>query len=320
MVEFLHIVVGHTQLALVAAQALFERKTHNALLTVGGGQHGYTDIVLSAVHEIGHSAVLGLSLFGNIHARQDLDSGKHRACQLVGIFMLGVHHTVNTEAHAQGILQRLDMDIRGSLSCRLLQQRIDQHDDGRRADILVSLLLHCTLCVLSLLRKLGNRGTQRFGTKAFIDGVHDLGSGCHYGLHAQVREQLHILNRTCVHGIEHCQLHQRRLVIGHSDRHDAVLFEHADIQSADQLLVKRLALQLHQGQSVFERNRCSNISFQRIFALQNHLLLALAGSARLHERKDLTCILARHLVSVYQYLADSLFRRHWTSPSPVFAD
>ena len=109
---------------------------------------------------------------------------------------------------------------------------------------------------------------------------------------------------------QECRVQHGRLGGAHAHGYDAVLLENADVHHADQLLVQGLTLQLIQGQIVFERDRARNLLFGREFALQDQLLLGLSRSPRLHQSKDLLCLLGLQLLIVHQYFTDSLSGSH----------
>ncbi|MNX84733.1 hypothetical protein D3C86_1165440 [compost metagenome] len=84
----------------------------------------------------GHSSILGHAFFRNVQARHDLDPRHQQRRQ----FALGPEHftqlTIHPHAHRQVLLEGFQVHIRGMLTHRFTEQRVDQANDRRVALLL----------------------------------------------------------------------------------------------------------------------------------------------------------------------------------------
>ncbi len=104
--------------------------THHHLLAKRGGHGRNAQLHLAARRRAGlDAAILRPALLGHVHAREDLDArgdGRHhRRWQLEYL----VHHAVDAETHPASVAARLQVDVRGALLERVLQQPIDDMHD-----------------------------------------------------------------------------------------------------------------------------------------------------------------------------------------------
>ena len=76
------------------------------------------------------AAVLGHALLGDVQFRQDLDPGDQERRQCAPGTDDLPQHTVDAEAHGQGLLEGLDVDVGSVLADGFGQKRVDQPDDG----------------------------------------------------------------------------------------------------------------------------------------------------------------------------------------------
>ena len=136
MVKLLHLRRLQSKLALLSVQSSLGSKSHNCLLAVHGRKDRYTDIILGTVYHLGNTSVLRFSLLGDIHAADDLNTCRHSGQNLDIITGFLIQGSVDAVANTDALLQRLDVNIGGSLPGCLLDQISDQHNHRRGIDIL----------------------------------------------------------------------------------------------------------------------------------------------------------------------------------------
>ena len=149
MLQSCHLFLIQTEFFNISGQIQFRRDTHNNLLAVNSRNRRNTDIVFPAVNHNGHTSVLRLSFFRNVHPAHNLDTGGDCRKETVVVDHFFIESTVNTVTHTNFCLQRFDMNIAGSLSYRLLDQGTYQLYDRGITDIGLCCLFHISTKLLS---------------------------------------------------------------------------------------------------------------------------------------------------------------------------
>ena len=174
---------------------------------------GNTDIVFPTVNHNGHTTILRLSFFGNIHAAHDFDTGGNCRKETVVVDHFFIESTIDTVAHTNLCLQCFYMNITGSLAYRLLNQRTYKLYDRRIADI-----CFCC-CFFSISTKLftftceSSRCIHGLGcTIAAIDCCKYITRCRNIWFNLQVCDDGNIVNCRHVHRIGHRKMQDIRII------------------------------------------------------------------------------------------------------------
>ena len=103
---------------------------HDARLAVAGGEHADAQVVMLLAEADLDAAVLAAALFGDVHAGHDLDAGKQRHEELAGRVVAFGQHAVDTVANTDALGERFDVNVAGAIVDRLLDDEVDQADNG----------------------------------------------------------------------------------------------------------------------------------------------------------------------------------------------
>jgi len=99
---------------------------------VDGGHGGDADVHAAPAHpRDSDPPVLGQAALGDVQLGHDLDAGGQGGLQAPGRGLLVVEQPVDAVAHAQAVLEGLDVDVGGVDGERLLDEEIDEADDRR---------------------------------------------------------------------------------------------------------------------------------------------------------------------------------------------
>ena len=203
MVKLFQFIGFQAELALFLSQRVLGGKTHNDLLSVDRRQNGYTDIKLLPVYDLGDTTVLRLSLLGNIHTANNLDTCHDRRQKPDAVNRFLVESAVDTVTYPHLLLHRFDMNIGSTLSDGLIDHALDQLYNGGVVDILtvhILLLDHLAFFFSGILLQ---RGIYLRLPIILVYRHHHTAHGSDYRLHLQIRDDIDIVHSADVHGIRH---------------------------------------------------------------------------------------------------------------------
>ena len=133
------------------------------------------------------AAVLRQAPFGDIQLGHELEAADDGGLELARRRFLIEEHAVHAEAHAEFLLERLDVNIAGALLDGLGDHGVDQADDGRLARHIAQVFeIGAGLLVVAL----GVGALFGFAVIA-VDGVEDFLLGGERGAHLQAAEGAH---------------------------------------------------------------------------------------------------------------------------------
>ena len=135
MVKTLQFVITESQFLLLTSQIQLGGNTKHQLLAMNRWNRRNTDIILLSVHHNRHTAILRLSLLRDIHTAHNLDTGGNSRKQTIVIDHLLIKCTIDTVSDTYLLLQCFYMDITGTLTNGLLNQRPHQLNNRSIADI-----------------------------------------------------------------------------------------------------------------------------------------------------------------------------------------
>ena len=195
------IIGRQTEGLLAAVQRFFLVQSHDALFAVNRRQCGDTDIVFTAVNGHRETAVLRLSLFRDVHAADNLDTGNDRGQQLGIVLGGGVQGTVNTVADTNAVGACFDVNIGCTLTNRLFHQRVDQHNHGGRVDVLADdLVFHGSVDFVVAGIKLGCFH-HFIGAVITVDGQQNVRGRCQIGANTALACDGNQLAAAHIHGV-----------------------------------------------------------------------------------------------------------------------
>ena len=207
------------------------------------------------------AAVLRHALLGDVELGHDLETRGDGALHLERRRHHLVEHAVDAVAHAELLLERLDVDIARPLVHRVRDERVDELDDRRvlahaprRARIVVHLLDDLEV----LLHVLHDFGERVGGFVEAVDGALDRRLGRDDGTHLEPRDELDVVDREDVVGIRHRHGEDAPLAL---DGHDLELRGDLGRNELDRMLVRSSSSRSTAGTLyVWERNSAKAFS------------------------------------------------------------
>ncbi len=245
MVKLFQFVRFQTKLALLPCQSILGGKTHYDLFPVDCRQNGNTDIKLLSVHNPGDTAVLRLSLLGDIHAADDLDTRYNRRQKPYTVNGFLIEGAVDTVTDAHLSLHRFDMDIGSALSDRLVNHAFDKLHNGGIVDILtvhILLLNHLAFFFPGVLLQ---RGIYFRLPVIMIYCQHYAAHGGNHRLHLQVRDDVDIIHRRDIHRIRHGHPEHIHVIRRIFERNRPVFLQNARRHEIQNFLRNDCVLQIH---------------------------------------------------------------------------
>jgi hypothetical protein len=128
----LGLVVGEeAQLRQAQLQALLVEDSHDDRFAVDGGEDRDTQVDVASAGAGLDASVLRDALLGEGDLGHELEARDDRRLQALGRPLHLLQHAVDAEAHAETLLQRLEVDVRGLAADGVDDERVDVADDGR---------------------------------------------------------------------------------------------------------------------------------------------------------------------------------------------
>jgi len=107
------------------------QETHDQRLTVNGGHRRDADVHAPAARRHADAPVLGQPALGDVHLRHELDARGEGGLELARRRLPVVEDAVHAIAHAETVLEGLDVDVRGLRRDGLVDEEVDEPDHGR---------------------------------------------------------------------------------------------------------------------------------------------------------------------------------------------
>ena len=142
MVKTLQLVITESQFLLLTSQIQLGGNTKHQLLAMNRWNRRNTDIILLSVYHNRHTAILRLSLLRDIHTAHNLDTGGNSRKQTIVIDHLLIKRTIDTVSDTYLLLQCFYMNITGTLTNGLFNQRPHQLNNRSIADIRLCLFFN----------------------------------------------------------------------------------------------------------------------------------------------------------------------------------
>ncbi len=129
----------HAQLGKVEAELRLVENAHDDFFAEDGGHGGDAQVDLTAVGHDVHATFLRQSLFGDVHASDDLDARDHRGMHALGRFEHFAQFAVNAIANVRGVAVGFDVDVTGTGSERGQDGQVYQVHDWTAVHHLVEI-------------------------------------------------------------------------------------------------------------------------------------------------------------------------------------
>ena len=133
--EMVQVLPGEPQVLERHERARLVQQAHHHPFAERGRQGGDTDVDVAVGDADLDAAVLGQPLFGDVHARHDLDARDEFALHVPGRRIHVVEDAVHPLADLHPVLVRLDVHIAGAVAHRLAEHQVDQLDHRRVAGV-----------------------------------------------------------------------------------------------------------------------------------------------------------------------------------------
>ena len=121
----------HTHSFEVQPVATFVQQTQHCAFAMGAGQGADAHVNCPCADAQADAAILWQTLFSDVQFSHDFQARNQRGMQGA----VGLHHiaqrAIDPKANAGMAFVRLDVNITGTVSCRLRQQCVEHADDGR---------------------------------------------------------------------------------------------------------------------------------------------------------------------------------------------
>ena len=196
--------LGHVELEVALVQ---EAQDH--FLAEQGGKGGDPVIHLPAAHLDLDAAVLGQPPLGDVQLGHDLDPGGDGGLEAGRRLHDLVQDAVDAVADPEGLLVRLDVDVRGPLLDGVGEDQVHQLDDrgilGRLpqlgdVDVVVPLPEGLDVLVVEVLHDVLDHAGR---VVVLVDGVLDGGLRRHHRLHLEAGHELDVVDGEDVAGVRH---------------------------------------------------------------------------------------------------------------------
>ena len=156
-----------------------------------------------AIYNLGNTTVLRLSLFGNIHASDNFDSGNNCRKQTNIIICLFIKGSVDAVTDTHLTLHRLNMNIGCSLAYRLINHILYKLNDRGVVDIFtidIILLLKLTFLFSGIFLQCG---IYLRLTVILIQRQHNTSGRCNYRFHLKIGDDCNIIHGSHIKRVCH---------------------------------------------------------------------------------------------------------------------
>jgi hypothetical protein len=237
------------------------QEPHDDGLAVHRRHGGHADVHAPAARGGDPDApVLGQAPLGDVQLGHDLDAGGEGGLQPPGRGLLVVQQPVDAVAHAQAVLEGLDVDIGGVGGQRPVDQEIDQSDDGglechvaEVVDVVLRLGMPIGRVGAHALDDLLDRGVGPVGA---LDGLQDGRGRRDAELDGEAKALLEVVEQQGIRGIGRRERDRRAV---HRDRTGHVLAQVLGRQLLEGGRRRRQLLGVEPGQLLLGRQRLQHI-------------------------------------------------------------
>ena len=305
VVEHLHLLIGKSEVFLISRKSCLHGKSHNALLAVICRKNGNTDIVLDTVDRLADTTVLRLSLLGDIHAADDLQTGNDRGKQSDIVGDLLEERTVDAVPDSYLRLESLDMNIGCSLTGSRLDHVSHEHDDRRIACLVDFLLLAGEHLALALLRVRLRRRKGVGVTEVPVDAHHDIGGCCYIRFNLQMCDHLKVVQRVHVHRVNHSYPKGVGVVRRVGERNYHIFTKDRCRDQSEDLVRNVRNRRVHHLHAQLSRERLGDVRFRRKIQLHQDFTESLVARALYFQR--LLKLFLRDDTFLKKHVAESFF-------------
>ncbi len=133
VLEMFQLALVHADFAKAAQRGILPQQTHHDRLAVQHRNHGNADVHLGLLDAHLDAAVLRQAFFRDVEMAQNLDARNDGRLKLFQLRRHGhfLQLAVNAVADAEFVLERFEMDVGGAQLDGVLQNLVDEADDGR---------------------------------------------------------------------------------------------------------------------------------------------------------------------------------------------
>ncbi len=103
---------------------------HHDAFAVDGWQRRDAEVDVLAKHPETNPAVLGQTALGDIELGHELDAGNYSSAHLARRRFDGIHHAINSNADAQLVFHRLDVNVTGAAFDGARNEQVHHANDG----------------------------------------------------------------------------------------------------------------------------------------------------------------------------------------------